>query len=966
MTLSTAQSFSDGSGQIYCTFSVTDAALGNPTFHLAGQTFYSTNVHGGPKVSPVVLSWGGLTLDIGGSADSIEMVLAANADCIPSNGTAKKTVMEWLNLLQLADVAISIYQWNQFESTQEVIWQGYIASVGDLVFSEGNAVVSLILTATDRALSETEISTPITKADFAQAPIQSLGRMPPIVFGNADNVIGNPGTAASLANFGFPMPGARGIIVDENEATAKVTVRFANNDGAVAAHTFAAPTSDDPSTNGDLWIYDPAMSAYGLVDAASYSITNDTSKLEVVVDAAPKVFFFVRPSALGDVTAAGLTDAYKIIDSDPSNYSESLTTDYSWAFFLPSVFLSARVKSVGCIVDWENGHASKNRQIQYGIHDDYFGTAPGPWLRNKSKTQLLSTGLTAITYQATAAERYIALDFTDHTGSSTNDAFGSGAFITNNTGDALQKALQLRVFVNDLGGAHSGRDGVRIYNVGFLIEVDYPVVPRGLATAWLGSKFWDENPAHDWIEFRVMQSYYESTFGPTGKTALQARKDALSRLRGTDFFARGRFRKDTAGGTYTGTGSDVITKPCDIAYYILHKLAGKTVNTTAGTLGNFVDPRSTGICANANLLLQFGPDIVFKEEALQTVEARFGVEVFEDSGTYQIIPQDLNPHSSRVYRSTSNPVSIGKDDIDVGSFSVDSMNPAEIENSVQFNYSHGYPDREPGAQFAYDNHLSQKWWGKKKTLIIDEPSCIQQNLRGGTHQYAKDLAWWHGWKKGRPRLRVSCRLHQGFYDLRRGNTFSFKGLEDIGIPLPAYRSGLIDYYFTSTSGGTDYGDSAAPVFIAAAGNSSIVIGLSQQVAGLIFSVATAAAYTTVGSAWKYSSAAGGDGTVAFSAFSGVTNADALKSTGVQAVGWTRPNFWLWKKGNYTLGGTTYGPCYWIAMDYQTPTIQGLGDARVSYTPGWEGRIFSVLRAVRTPGNSPSDYPGMDVRAIEVM
>jgi hypothetical protein len=197
------------------------------------------------------------------------------------------------------------------------------------------------------------------------------------------------------------------------------------------------------------------------------------------------------------------------------------------------------------------------------------------------------------------------------------------------------------------------------------------------------------------------------------------------------------------------------------------------------------------------------------------------------------------------------------------------------------------------------------------------------------------------------------------YDLEVGNTVMFADLETYGIQPQAYRCGLLDYAFTSSAGTTDYADSLAPVFISLTGTDAL-FGLSQQTDRLTFSVGTAAAYTSVANAWRYSS--GGT----FSNFSSIVNTNALAATGVQTVSWARPNYWSWVKEEKTIGGTVYGPCYWISFNYTTPTIAGLGNDRTSYPATWRGRIFEVISTTRRPGVSVGDYPYKDVVLMEVM
>lgn len=965
MTLNVTQRQASGLGRLFVKISVTDAFYSNPIFYLSDQAIVVTNVSGGAPAYAAVASWGALVKGgaVFSQAATADIDVDLGVEVVPHNQTVKATLGAWLRKVQYRDSVVQVYQWNKAEATQDVVWKGYLYAMTEGRYEDGRAIATLSLRSNDRTLGVAPLSTLATKENFSQMPTQGEGDMVPCVYGSASNTHNNTGNATSIAAIGQPFPGVRGIIVDENEATAKVIIRFAEGDTSQGALAFAEPTADDAGTSGDLCIWDESNGCYGMVDNASYSFTNDANKLEVTVDASPKVFFFVRPSLIGSTNAAAFTDSNKIIDSDPNNYVVSDNAgNHSWGFILPSVSFQGRVKSIGVLADWYNAHASLDRKLTIGIWDIYHAAAAN-WLnaasaKHKSVTRSSGLGQKAISYQDTAAWRYTSTNFGNHLGTATRDAFASGSFVTRNAGDALEAGLELRCFVEDIGGAHAGRGDVRLYNVGVIIEVDYPVVPKGKSIVWLGPNYWKqwEDDPLTWQEKKVMESYVERSFGK-GRTALEERKEALSRHRGTDFFARGRFQKDDGSGTYSGTASDTIVRPSDIAHHILAKRKSKTCNTTAGTPGNFIDPRTHGLAKNAALLLPFGPKKVTADDAIDFIGERFGVTVYDENGTMQCLVDDMNPHSSWVYKSTSDPVLITENDIDIESFKWSEISADDLVNSVIFKYSHGYPNREAGARTTYENPLSQKWFGKKTTDPIEEPHVIQQNLESAAQSYATDLAQWYGRRTARPRLVVSCRLPQGFYDLRQGHFTGFKGLEKVGIECPAFRCGLVDYYFTSTSGGTDYADNGAHPFISLAGSSKLWIGLSQQVSSITFNVSVAAGYTTVANAWKY----GSGGT----SLSGVSNADALKSTGIQTVSFTMPNFWSWIKEEISLGGVQYGPCYWLSMDYNTPTATGTSADRTSHPAIWEGRRFTAIDVRRYPGEEVDDYPYVDGVFIEV-
>jgi len=363
-----------------------------------------------------------------------------------------------------------------------------------------------------------------------------------------------------------------------------------------------------------------------------------------------------------------------------------------------------------------------------------------------------------------------------------------------------------------------------------------------------------------------------------------------------------------------------------------------------------------------NTFCEFGIVQVTLSEAIDLLQSRFPMQLHLENFIWQCIPDDMNPHSSRTYRSTSEVLTVGPNDIGSVSFVVTETPYSSIENSVIFNYSHGYPDRGPGANVAYVNQLSKMYFGERDQLVIDEPIVHQSNYESAAVSAATVMAQWYGRRQARPRLIVKVRLTQKFYDLKRGHTLEFAGLESVGIECPAFRCGLLDYYHFSASSSNNYADNLFALFVAASGTSELYIGVSQQTDRITFPVSTAAGYTTVSNGWEYSNTSGG-----WTALTGVVNADALKTTGIQTVSWTRPRFDLHEKREITFAGLVSGPCYWYRMKYSTATAQGLGaNARITYPAVWAGRIFEVIETRRGPFRSSSDYPALEAVFMEMM
>lgn len=958
-----AQAFQNVIGARYAKITVTDAYYSNPVFYVSDASIIATNVQGGPVTYPVVESWGEFTKgsDTVGYAIAVgEFSLIGNAILVPTSSVARLKVCEWIRRVNFMDALVEVFQWNKFDTTQEMIWSGYVENVDTARSSAGRQTVEFYLTDEPKSFSTILVGDLVTDADFPAAPPGSIGKMPSRTYGRADGKLFSLAHRNSPAYMGFPMAGARGVIIDENQVTTQLKIRFHKNDGTSAAHTFAEPTANDPSTVGDLWVYDPGMSAYGLVDADSYSVVNDVNKLEVIVDQAPKIFFFIRPSLKGSKNAAAFTDLYKLVDGDPNNFVESTSTDFIWAFDCPEVSFNGNIRSVSMIIDVDNVHPTKNRTIRFGFWDVYETSLGAGLLNGGAGTDISKpTGSSrSLTFLIT---RYVASDFKNHKGRDTIAEFKSGRFVTADTSDANEANLQLYAEVLELGGAHSGKDQVRMRGMAMVVEVVLPMIPTENQYTW-----WQQSAVDIGVLGQRRKAMLDE-LGVVRKSYAETKASRLTTLRGMDFFARGIGQKDDGSGSITDDGAGaVIAKPCDVARHMLLE-AGQTINDTASSLGNFDDARASGGVMNSmdENFMQFGPERVTVKEALQDMCDRFPMTLVKRKKIWDCIPDDLNPHVSRSYRSSSEEVWIGKNDIDIADFDVTRIPPKDIQNSVILQYAHGYPNREPAENHLYDNPISQLYYGKKETITIPEPWVIKFELSTAVDAGAEELTRWYGRRTGRSRLIVTAGLTQKYYDLEIGQVVEFYGLEDIGIECTAYRCGLLDYQFQSASSSTNYADSATPLYVAGSGTGKIYFGVSQQLSGLDFFVAVAAAFTTVGAAdgseaWSYM----GIGT-ALTALTGVSNGNALKSTGAQSVRWTRPRADLVHKQELTFGSVKAGPCYWYTMDYNTATATGSGNARSSYNPVWAGLRFITMKHTIPPARDRA-YPRRRTKFLEVI
>jgi len=956
LTLLERQAFAEGAGKVYATFAVTDAPYGDPSFYIGDAHYYATNVHGGPPVYPVVTGWGELSdvMGDGGAAPVtyVTLTLDAGALLVPTNGTTELTVGQWLRELNLTNVTFSFYQWNQQDSTQDLIWKGQYAGLDRGSFAGGVAEVRIRLRSFSISVSNDLLSDLVNETDFANAPRESINAMVPRLYGQHTGLLHSAAGAPGV--FGFPMPGNRGVVVDENQGNAKVTIRFAKNDGTDACgNVTAAPAAGDPSQEGCLWIWDGGMQSYGMVDAASYAVTNDVNKVDIVVERSPKVYFWFKPSQVGSMNAAGFTSLYKLINKDLNDFIDSTVGDFKWSFMMPSIPVVGNVLEVGMVLDWANVSAG-TRTVTYGLRDRYGPGYIGP--KSVASTRLTATGRSLSYSNNPAAITWLPIDTISAPGSTTAAEFKAGKFISRSAGDAAEAAIELYAEVTS-----AAKDGARLYGLAFWVAVEYPWVPLDKRTDWFGSGYFKSdsyaalhnNPRlQRWVREQNQQV-----------TSLERRKSALERLRGTDFFIRGQYQFDTAG-TYSGAVNSTLDYPNTIAHHILGKLAGRTMNVTAGTLGNWVDPRTYGALKNMAIAPRFGSEEVTAQSAIDSLESRFPMRIHSEDGVWLCLPDDMNPHSSRFYRSTSAVVDVTPEDVQNVTFEAPNLDG--LVNRATVAFGHGYPDREAGSSYVYDNPVSQKYFGLQNALSHDEPWISQTNLANAPVTAGVDLAKWLGRKKGWPRATMSLELRQKFYELKRGHVLQVKDLELRGLPCTLFRCGLLLYYFTKT---TDAGSGredmvAGNPHMPSAGTDAIYLGFGQQVGQVDFHVQSVAAYTTVANGWEYWN----PDTPAWVALAGVVNADALKAgTGTQTVSFTRPSPWLWGKDEQTFTAGVAGPCYWLRMKYNTATGSGACSSRPTYPATWYGRLWEVLEASRIPGGGSIDeYPLMRARLQEVM
>lgn len=952
---------------LYLSLAITDARFSNPTVNWGTKGFTTDNASGGPPVSPCVLSWGELVRNLSSfesrRESTCEIELDPLATFVAQGGTTRYQVGRFIREANLRDAAVTIYQWNRASTTPEAIWRGYWDQIKEAGLREADkssypyAIIQL--RGVPKSV-EDPIGTLATELNFPSIPSNSKAGMVPRVYGDVDVPFQDFGNHNDPAMFSFPVPAAPGVVVSEQVDNAKMTVRFAQNDGTSAAHTIATGTADDNAGDATanthltdanaLLVYDQDNSAYGLIEKASYSLTNDTSKVEADIDMGPIVHLGMRPTKLGTknlFTAGG----YKPVDEDPANFLLTTVSVYELAYECPRVQIKGRIINIRVGIIVKNVHATKQRRVRWGIWNvNEQGGAN--WLANNLGTPRN----TFVTMGAGSGGRFYGfpidtthvVDGTMVGGPAVAD-FVSGNFVGHGTGEAVAP-LQILVSVDDLGGADAGREDVRILGVCLAVKVQYDNLR--LASTWVRAPGDEGKP---WWKAKWQE----------GPKVVKGEKRDLN----LEFLCAGAFQKDDGSGTYTGSANSLIEKLPDVFHHMAGKVKGYTVNNTAGTLGNVVDARADDQLGSFLVAGSFGPDQTSFDEFRRQLEREFPARtVLGPDGKWRIIPDRIWQHSSRLYRSTSDVRRISyRSDLLEGSFTWQERSFEEIENNVTVLYCIGQKNQRPLYSYNYRNDLSAKYFGVTKEITVEAPRINATTIGSGSHaQSAIDLAAWRADRRALPGLTLKMSLGQAFYDIAEGSVTELDSdWNESGVDCYAWRCGLPVYHYVGDGGLTDYADSAAPVFAPTAGSPKYTyLGFTQQVDEIWFNVGTAAAYTG-NATWAYSVLGG-----TFTNFATQPgNRDGLKSTGLQKVTITRPLATSWVKSLQVLGGTLRGtiyrgPCYWVRIDFGTTvTNAGLGNGYTTHPARWAGRQIECIEIRRRPDSA---YPYVDAKFQEVM
>lgn len=947
MTLSTVQSFHDTQGQIYMTFTITDARHSNPIVAW-GTSFFTLPAN--YVCYPVVRSFGQIrslmTVDGSPTEATISIDLHPLAQFVPSNGTKLWTVADFLREINMKDVAIGIYQYNAYDTANQTqIWGGQWVAIEDYTINGKNGTkLSVRLSPTEKSL-ENPVSSLVTAIDFTSSPPLSRGQMISVAYGTTRIGFNGVGIYHDPAFFNFPVHGVPGIPIKEDIADVKQTVRFANNDGTTASLVIDTGATDNLTDTNSFWIYDQDLNAYGMIDALSVTnVVNNATAVEADIDFSPIVHLGIVPSTVGALnTIAGL---YKLYDQDPNNYVDT-SAGTTVAFDIPSVPVRGVCLAIRFGIVVENVHATKTRKLNFGIWNKD-QTAGASWVNGKTFTTTLPASSGKQILYMSSAQSYVATDCAGGAmlGNATVNDFAAGRFYSQDAAEN-PSPLQMAIVSIDQGGINAGTDSVRIYGFTMVVKVRYENIRKpGVYASGEGRKrglniVAPHTPIASKIDLNGMGTH---------------------QLSGVQFLAMGDWQKDDVSGTYTGSASQLITNIVDVLHHLLRKRYGATVNTTSNNLGSFVDHRSgTSELFNISVNGQLGPEPQTFDDAKKYFQSKFPVKIFKENNVYQLVGDERNPQASRFYRSTSNPIEIqGYEIID---FHMSELDFSQIKNNYTVQYHKS--DRDGRSLYAYNfqHPVSSKWFGLKREIVIDEPWINAGSIGSGSHPTSvQAYGKWLGCRFARPRAQFIVTLPQKYYDLRRGHILQFsRTMETYGFESVMFRGGLFDYVLVDTAGViTDYADSNSGKFVSTGANITY-FGAQQVIPDITANLSVAGAYTG-NAVWSYS--ANDDNLVNYA--TQPTNRDGFKSTGKQTIGIVNPTIGTIKKSFMTLYGTLYGPCYWSAVTFNTPTVQGTANDYTSHTPCLWGRLFEVVEVNRNPGRSGRDYPHVEVVLQETM
>lgn len=926
----------------------------NTDIFVSDSAFLLTSYSPARSTYAVVKDWGALKSIIPDSGSDhyadIDIQLLANETLVYYDVTSRSRVIDYLRTFHGYDTTVIVYSWNEADQTQFEVWRGYSLGIVGEVLSQDGTTVTLRATARGSPVDVTAISDIVQRESvgwttaYPNAPTDSLGAMVPRAFGRFYSGITSAQTAPNDAVFlGYGTQGVQGVVTAENIADLKADVEFMRTGSAY--DSVLSGTTDDPSAASHFWLHIPEASTYALIDAAGFTATNNGTQVKIQVLLNPTVYVAHRPGPIASTMDTGFNaTAYKITNDDPSDYVESDGAgNETWGFEIPSLNIpNFRATDIRLVVDIENASGG-TRDVDFGIWN-LADTGGASWLGNASKRQTLATlSATRARYYTSAANAYVRADFSDaaSSGRSTEAQFDSGTF----TGeDGTNAIVPLHAYVTVTSAS---KNGVRLYGIGVIVKGVISVVRQrrmvGYTITSEPSVPTPDLPMNGWG-------------GPDlGRVTNEFRPEIQSGLTRTYIFTG--FGHEDNGTTYEGgSAGDPIRRASAIVHYAITQigtLGSESRNTTAGTLGNFVDARSEVQAGEKRLSCSFGPGPAMVSDLIREFNVRSSARFYKDRGSWQCVYDEMNPHSSRYYRSTSDLVAIKATEHVVGPVRVIVDDSKSLVNVVTLNYGHTFGSNRPVKAHGYSNPFSIARWGQRRPLVVDEPWVVPEEI-GTVPESAKFLAKYHGRANARPRVTLVVPLSLAFYDLQRGHVLGLDtDWESVGWENPYYRSGLCD--FAAPRGdvtATDQSDDATPDIIPAGSvTSEAYWGFQSMPTSLTFTFTTdTAAYTEINNSWEYSTGVDSSDEPTWTALSGVTASDAgdpdLVFTRAQStpvtISYTVPGLHLPVKCERTFGSAKQGPFVWIRHKYNTATNALVGNGKHAAPATWSGRRYEVI------------------------
>lgn len=919
------------------------------------------------QVYPVVRDWGVLRAMLtngGRPADGeAEIELSGIDVVVTQGGTTRVRLIDALREQKAYDVDATVYSWNEADTTQTERWRGSVLGISGERLDGAGTSVTLRVSQKTRSLDITTVGDVVQRdapaiggASYANAPTDSLGAMIPRGFGRFYSGLTAAHTSPNDAIFlGYGTGGVEGVVTAENITDAKADVHFMHSGaaGTVTAYdSVLSGTSNTPEAGSHFWIHFPDGNTYGLIDAADFTATNSTTEVKIQVKLEPRVFAALRPSGIGSVMDTGFNaTAYKILDDDPTNFVESDGAGNDvWAFNIPPLGISNfQLIDVRAVVDIENASGG-TRDIDFGIWDiQGSGGTPNSWLGGagtKRQTQA-SISATRTRYYQTSGNAYTVGDFQHHGGSDTMAQARDGTFVSTDASEN-QVHLQVRCQVSS-----ASKNGVRLYGIGLVVRgVVWMDRVRRVGTSPPPPKL-----VVDPLRGLVTVTGQEQPGELTRESSERSYKYIFT-----------GFGHEDDGTTYEGGGAgDPIRRGTAALHYMISELVPtEGVFTTANSLGSFAEALDEVQAEEKRLNPVFGPEVFTVDQAVSEISRRTPIRTWKDRGTWRAIYDEMNPHSSRYYRSTADPVRIKATEHVVGPVRVLVDDGRELVNRVVFNYGNAFGSNRPSGSHSYSNPYSLERFGSKRPLIVDEP-WIRHDALGTVPESAKYMAKYFGRVNARPRMTLVVPLSQAFYDLQRGHVLELDtDWESVGWECPAYRCGLLDtmWYRGDTTITVNYANSTAPIFITSGGVTSETYFIAQGMFDKIHLFYTnTATYTEVNNGWEYSSGVDSSDEPTWTALSGVTDSDGgdpdtcFQRTGPKTISFTRPGLHQWQKVERTFGSGKHGPGYAVRLKYANATDTAVGNARTRVPAQWYGRPFEVIEV--TEKWTEGGYPYID-------